>query len=65
MLCLIRHITSSLSTPHSHCGLYTTLVRLKLEYACVAWNSVTPTDSHKLERVQKHVLPYAAAVKAR
>jgi hypothetical protein len=29
------------------------LVRSKLEYASVAWNSVTITDSNKLERVQR------------
>jgi hypothetical protein len=32
--------------------LYATLVRPKLEYASVAWNSITSTDSSKLERVQ-------------
>jgi hypothetical protein len=29
------------------------LVRSKLEYASVAWNSVTITDSNKLEHVQR------------
>jgi hypothetical protein len=29
------------------------LVRSKLEYASVAWNSVTTTDSNKLERIQR------------
>jgi hypothetical protein len=52
MLGLIRYITSSFSTPHSLTVLYTTLVRPKLEYAYVAWNSTTSTDSSKLERVQ-------------
>jgi hypothetical protein len=33
--------------------LYFALVRSKLECASVAWNSVTITDSNKLERVQK------------
>jgi hypothetical protein len=33
--------------------LYFALVRYKLEYASVAWNSVTITDSNKLERVQR------------
>lgn len=33
--------------------LYFALVRSKLEYASVAWSSVTLTDSNKLERTQK------------
>jgi hypothetical protein len=33
--------------------LYFALVRSKLECASVGWNSVTVTDSNKLERVQK------------
>jgi hypothetical protein len=33
--------------------LYSSLVRLKLEYTSVAWNSLTTTDSNKLERIQK------------
>jgi hypothetical protein len=33
--------------------LYFALVRSKLENASVAWNSVTITDSSKLERVQR------------
>ena len=32
--------------------LYCTLVRPKLEYASVAWNSVTANDAGKLERIQ-------------
>jgi hypothetical protein len=31
--------------------LYFALVRSQLEYASVAWNSVTITDSNKLERI--------------
>jgi hypothetical protein len=44
---------SSFSTPHSLSVLYTTLVRPKLEYESIAWNSIASTDSSKLERVQK------------
>jgi hypothetical protein len=39
--------------------LYFALVRSELEYASVAWNSVTFTDSNKLERVRKHLQPFA------
>jgi hypothetical protein len=34
--------------------LYTTLVWPKLQYACVAWDSITSTDLSKLERVQSY-----------
>jgi hypothetical protein len=33
--------------------LYFAFVRSKLEYASVAWNSATITDSNKLERIQR------------
>jgi hypothetical protein len=33
--------------------MYFAVVRSKLEYVSVAWNSVTITDSNKLERVQR------------
>jgi hypothetical protein len=36
--------------------LYFTLVRAKLEYASVAWNALTCTDTSKLERVQQNLL---------
>jgi hypothetical protein len=53
MLGLIRYITSSFSTLDSLLFLYSTLVRSIIEYASVAWNSITITDSAKLERIQR------------
>jgi hypothetical protein len=51
-LCLIRYIATCFSTPHCLCILHTSLVRPKLEYASVAWSTITFTDSLHLKRVQ-------------
>lgn len=53
MLGLIYFIISSFSTPYSLCVLYTTFVQPKLEYAFVAWNTITLLDSSNLERVKE------------
>jgi hypothetical protein len=53
LLGLIRTLTFSFSTLDSLLILFFASVISKLEYASVAWNSVTVTDSNKLERVQK------------
>jgi hypothetical protein len=57
LLGLIRTHSFSFSTLDSLLVLFFVLVRSKLEYASIAWNSVTITDSNKLERVQKNCCP--------
>jgi hypothetical protein len=53
LLGLIRTLTFNFSTLDSLSILFFALVRSKLEYASVAWNSVAITNSDKLERAQK------------
>jgi hypothetical protein len=53
LLGLIRTLIFSFSTIDSLLMLYFALVRSKLEYTSVASNSVTITDSNKVERIQR------------
>jgi hypothetical protein len=55
LLGLIRLITFRFSSHDCLYVLYLALVRSKLEPASVAWNSITTTDSAKLERIQKKI----------
>jgi hypothetical protein len=53
VLGLILYITSSFSILESLLVLYSNLVRSEFEYASVVWNSITSTDSSKLERIKR------------
>jgi hypothetical protein len=53
LLGLIRPITYRFSSLACLYILYFTLVRSKLEYALVVWNSITSSDANKLKRIQQ------------
>jgi hypothetical protein len=53
LLSIVGSITSNLSSLECILRLYITLVRSKLEYASVVWNSITSADANKLESVQQ------------
>jgi hypothetical protein len=53
LLGLVRSITINFSSIECMLSLYIILIRSKLEYASVVWNSITSTDAKKLERIQQ------------
>jgi hypothetical protein len=53
VLLLIRSIAYNYSTLECMLVLCFVLVRSKVEYASVVWNSITSADANKLERIQK------------
>lgn len=54
---LIHFITCSFSSSECLYVLYFTLLRFRLEYAVVVWNSVMSTDANKLEHIQQKLHP--------
>jgi hypothetical protein len=54
---LIRNVMTSFSYPNSPLTLCFTLVKSKLEYASVVWNSVTSPDGNTLKGIQPNFFP--------